>query len=249
MNEIIFFIIILICLIGVIAIFIMSATKLAGQLKMVKVATINVACAGSVTNNTPSVIRVSNVANQEFVDQNGNLIDLSKFNLFWAKGWSMLLCGIQNDDLLLTKPISSLDDISFDRPHVLVLKRDSQSRKDAEIRNDWAKFKIRRTWAYVHIGEDDISQCVLSILQSIEFRTLKEKYPQSFLSDEEMIDDFENERLTRYMTQYPNSEKVSDTNHLAIISTTLRTSKGNRVFFSIHPARIIVGEVIYSFHK
>ena len=60
-----------------------------------------------------------------------------------------------------------------------------------------------------------------------------------------MLKDFNDERIEQYMEQYPDSMNESDKNHVAIISTTLKASKENKVTFSIHPARTIVGEVVY----
>mgnify|MGYP000790374457 FL=1 len=86
-------------------------------------------------------------------------------------------------------------------------------------------------------------------MASDSFKKLKNEHKDAFLSDEQMLEDFKTERIKKYMEQYPDSIDESNDNHVAIISTTLRASKGNKVFFSIHPARIIVGEVVYSFHK
>ena len=62
-----------------------------------------------------------------------------------------------------------------------------------------------------------------------------------------MLEDFVNVRLNKYMEQYPNCHDEKDNNHKAIISTTLKASKGNKVTFSLHPVRTIMGEVLYSY--
>lgn len=159
----------------------------------------------------------------------------------------MLLCGIQDNDILFVRSVDQPDNLEC--PSVLVLKRDQQAIVDALSKKDKAKYKVRRTWAIVRIGEDNTEECVKQIMASDNFKKLQHKYPDAFLSNEDMLEDFKQERFTRYMKQYPNSNITSDINHIAIISTTFRTSKNNKVFFSIHPARLIVGKVIYSFHK
>lgn len=249
MSEIIFIGIIAVCLVTVIVVFVRMTTGLGKQFKLAKTLTVDIACAGSPVAYTPCAVRIQNLAAQTFSDGTGNMITPKDYIPFIVRGTSMLLCGIQDNDILFTKSIDQLDKISFKRPSVLVLKRDQQALADAVLKNDMAKYKVRRTWAIVRIGEDNVEEQVKQILACDGFKNLQEQYLYAFLSDEDMLDDFKKERITKYMKQYPNSRIQSDANHVAIISTTLRASKGNKVFFSIHPARIIVGKVIYSFHK
>lgn len=241
-----FFCIVAICLIGVILVLLALIKKVDKQVKIIKPIKIKVATAGSVVANTPSDVKIQNFGNQEFCDNANNSINLDEFNKFWVKGSSMLLCGIKNNDLLLTKPIK-LDDLSFDKPHVFVLRRDHKVRSEAILKKDLAEFKIRRTWAVVRVGEKDVADCARQIIQSQNFQDLKQNHLKDFLSEEDMLSDF-NERIKKYMQQYPTCKNEADENHVAIISTTLKASKKNKVTFSIHPARVIEGEVIYSFH-
>ncbi len=249
MSEIIFISIIIACLVTAIVVFVRMTTGLGKQFRISKTITVNIACAGSPVAYTPCTVRIQNLAAQIFSDKMGNPIKPDGYIPFIVRGTSMLLCGIQDNDILFTHPIDQPDKISFECPSVLVLKRDQQALVDAVLKNDMAKYKVRRTWAIVRIGEDNIEERVQQIIASEGFKSLQQKYQYAFLSDEEMLEDFKRERITKYMKQYPNSKIQSDVNHIAIISTTLRASKDNKVFFSIHPVRIIVGKVIYSFHK
>ena len=61
-----------------------------------------------------------------------------------------------------------------------------------------------------------------------------------------MKSDFFNNRLAKYVQDYPTCKNVKDSNNIAVISTTLDT-KQNIVHFSIHPYRCVKGEVKYSF--
>ena len=245
-KQIIFIAVILICIITIVTIFIQYVRELNKQFKIAKATTVKVACAGSVIINTPNEVRIQSLENQMLYDKQGHLINIDDYDKFWVKGWSMLLCGIKDNNLLLTKKVI-FDNMSFEKPHVLVLRRDSHMRQKAALKNDLAEFKVRRTWAVVRIGEDNITECIRRIISTPNFRELKAKFPTEFLSDTEMIEDFKTERYNKYVEQYPDSSSADDGNHLAIISTTLKVSKGNKVTFSIHPARIIEGEVAFSF--
>lgn len=246
MGVIIYFSVISICLITFIVIFSRLLKELCKRVKLATVTSVKVSCAGSAVANAPWEVKVQ-LNNRMFYDKDGNLVNPDKFDKYWVKGQSMLLCGINEDDLLFTRKIPSLSDVKFDRPHVYVLRRDECVRKKVAVENDLAEFKVRRAWAFVRIGKDDLGECVKNILSSEFFMDLKRKYPDSFLTEEEMLKDFDVERREKYMKQYPDSANESDKNHVAIISTTLKKSKGNKVTFSIHPARTIEGEVVYSY--
>lgn len=247
MEKLIFIGIIVVCLLGVLVILVKLIRGFNGQLKIAKVTAIKVASAGSVIADTPSEVKIQSLSSQKFYDNAGNLINPDEFDKFWVKGCSMLLCGIRDNDLLFTKPIS-LDNLSFTKPHVFVLRRDDHVRSEATFKNDLAEFKIRRTWAVVRVDVENIAACAREIILSQNFQDLKQNNSEAFLSEEDMLRDFVEERVSKYMNQYPTCIHEADENHIAIISTTLKASKGNKVTFSIHPARIIVGEVMYSFH-
>lgn len=248
MEQTILISIIAACLTGVVIILSRLIVKIGRQLKFAQVATLQVACAGSPVPDTPCSVKVPNFYARTFPDRTGTPIDPDKFDKFWVKGTSMLLCGIKNNDILFTRQVGSSEKTSFSQPHVLVLKRDRKALREAVSKNDLAQFKVRRTWKNVRIGQDNLEETLLRIMESSGFKELKNKHKEAFLSNEEMLEDFKKERITTYMRLYPDCEKESDSNHTAIISTTLRASKGCKVFFSIHPARIIVGEVTHSFH-
>ncbi len=238
--------VIAICSITFIVIFSRLLKEFCKQVKSAAATSIKVSCAGSAVANAPREVKVQ-LNGREFRDKNNNLVNPNDFDRFWVKGWSMLLCGIKDNDLLFTRKISSLDDVEFNRPHVYVLRRDDYVRKKVAAENDFAEFKVRRAWAFVRIGKDNLRECVENIFLSEFFVELKRKYPDSFLTEEEMLKDFYDERIKKYMEQYPDSANESDENHVAVISTTLKGSKGKKVTFSIHPARTIEGEVVYSY--
>lgn len=246
MKETIFFGIIAICLIVIGVIFIISMKMFSELLKKAIPVKIKVSCAGSAVPNTPNEIKVQGLYSQKFYDKNNNLVDPNDYIPYYVKGQSMLLCGINDDDVIFTKKIQ-IDSISFNKPHVYVLERDGFVRQKASIEKDYADYKVRRTWAIVRLGEDNLIECAKQIMETEEFKDLRNKHPKSFLSEDEMIKDFNDERIKKYYEQYPLCAEESDSNHIAIISTTLKSSMNNKVTFSIHPARTIVGEVFYSF--
>ncbi len=246
MGKIIYFSVIASCLIAFIVIFSRLLIEFCKQVKLATTTSVKVSCAGSAVANAPREVKVQLKA-RKFYDKNDILVNPDDYDKFWVKGWSMLLCGINDNDLLFTRKISSLDDVEFNQPHVYVLRRDDYVREKVAAENDRAEFKVRRAWAFVRIGKDDLRECLRNIFLSEFFVDLKHKYPDSFFTEEEMLKDFYGERMGKYMKQYPDSANESDENHVAVISTTLKRSKGDKVTFSIHPARTIVGEVVYSY--
>lgn len=246
MEKIIYFGVIAICSITFIVIFSKLLKEFGKQLKLSQVTSVKVSCAGSAVANAPREVKIQ-LHNRKFYDKNNQLLNPDDYGKFWVKGWSMLLCGIKDNDLLFTRGMQSLDNISFDCPHVYVLKRDDYVRNKVAEKNDLAEFKVRRTWGIVRIEKDDLIECIKKIIATDFFSDLRNQYPNYFLTDDEMLDDFRNERIKKYMDLYPNSPNESDENNIAIISTTIKASKGDKVTFSIHPARTIVGEVVYSY--
>lgn len=247
MEEIIFISIVIVCFLGFMSIFLMLCGRLKKQLRMAKVTNVNVACAGSVVAGAPNNVKIQNFDGFKLYDNEGGLINTNEYDKFWVKGGSMLLCGIRDNDLLLTRRVS-VDDVDFGRPHVFVLRRDDEVCSEAVLHNDMANYKVRRTWAVINMGEDNYVEAVRNIMKTESFVSLRNQNPAVFLSESDMIDDFMTERVRKYMVRYPECENMGDENHKAIISTTLKVSDGNRVTFSIHPARIIEGEVVYAYH-
>ena len=246
------FIIIGICATLAIAIFITQMILFIFHLKRTKISTLLTACAGSPQPETPTNIKIQDLPAHNFLTETDEQINTDEYLKFWIKGWSMLLCGIRNNDILFAKRISEaeLEYLSFDNPKVLVLKREGKSLEEALTKGDYAKYKVRRTWAILPFDEAKIMAKVDEIMQSKIFQNLKETHPENFLPDEEIKNDCHTKRIAKYKREYSNCEKTSCKDNLVIIATTLRKINGeNKVFFSIHPARIIVGEAIYAFHK
>ena len=246
MEKIIYLGVIVICLITFIGILCLLLKEFREQLKLAKTTSVKVSCAGSAVENAPREVKIQ-LNNRKFFDRKNQLVNPDDYEKFCVKGSSMLLCGINDNDLLFTRKIQSLDDVSFETPHIYVLKRDDYVCNKVAVKNDFAEFKVRRTWGIVRVDRDDLIEYVKKIIKSEFFSKLREQYPSYFLPEREMLDDFENERIKKYMVQYPNCANESDGNNVAIISTTVKSSKGNKVTFSIHPARIIEGEVVYSY--
>lgn len=247
MDKIIYFGVIITCLIIFVSIFWKVLGDFRKQLKLAVATSVKVSCAGSAIPNTPREVKVQGINRRKFYDKNNNPVNPENFKKYWVKGCSMLLCGIKENDLLFTHDIGLKDILSAVYPQVYVLKRDDYVRHKVAEENDMAEYKIRRTWAVVHIGKDDLIECAKRIMSTDEFRDLQAKHPTAFLTEKEMLEDFENERIEKFKNHYPNSAEETNENHIAIISTTLKSSKGDKVTFSIHPARTVVGKVIYSY--
>ncbi len=222
------------------------------HVKKSKISTLAIACAGSPQPETASNIRIEGLPIHKFHTETDERINSDEYLKFYVQGWSMLLCGIRNNDILFAKGIleAEIKRLSFDNPKVLILKREGKSLEEAIAKGDYAKYKVRRTWAMLPFDEAQIMAKVDEIMQSKIFLDLKTAHPENFLPDEEIKNDCRTKRIANYIHEYSNCEKTSSKDNLVIISTTLRKIGGeSKVFFSIHPARTIVGETIYAFHK
>lgn len=254
MEEIIMFIILIGLAIAFIILFVLQIKTYDRHLKETKISILDIACAGSPLPETPEKIKIKNLSSQKFFTKAGADVEFDNYQKFYVRGWSMLLCGIKNGDILFAKPIGTTEiaNLSPQHPKVLILKREGQSREEAIKRDDYAKNKIRRTWAALAFNEEQIMNKVEEIINSDIFQELKRKNLGNFLSNEDMKKDCLNNRIAKYRSEYPNCENISSKDNMVIISTTLRKVEGEtdrKVFFSIHPARIVVAEAVYSFHK
>lgn len=203
---------------------------------------ISTATAGDPHVVVPCAQRLVNLNEKGFFNSDGQIIEYEEYRKFSVAGWSMLLAGIQDGDLLFVKPYGSEADMKF--PCVVVVKREHFSRFDRNT----AHYKVRRSWAVCHLGKDNLNLVLDQIISSVEFKGLISESggKKCFMKPEDMKNDFFNTRLKKYKLDYPQSEQAEDENNVAVISTTLDT-KRNVVHFSIHPYRCIVGEVRYSF--
>lgn len=200
------------------------------------------ACAGSVNAGAPSSIRVENFHWDKLIKSDGNKpIERADNVLFFMTiGNSMLLGGIKDKDLLVVKKTKGNE---CDFPAIVVLKRDKKRKLKAAKENDFAEYKVRRTWdeCSLEIGDDAMVSRIRKILEDERFKQLKRNYPDKFPEDEELICDFRN-RLEQYRNEYQKRKDCSD----VILSTTLST-KTQTVHFSIHPKCSMVGKVEHAF--
>ena len=206
----------------------------------------SVACAGSPNEGNRETKEVIYFNKQSLKTADGETIDISQFDSYIVSGNSMLLAGIRDKDIVLTQPLSA--DTGF--PKILVLERDQFAREDAVKKNDYARYKVRRTWRICTMG-DDIEHILDEIIHSRQFETLRVSFPDNFLNDIIMKQDFRR-RLDTYKYNYPDCESENSENYHVILSTTLHTRHDsdlyNKVTFSIHPIRLVQGEVKHKFH-
>ena len=202
------------------------------------------ACAGSEHLNTPKELGVVDLDKYNFLDENSKPINIKEYNCIVACGWSMLLGGIDDNDLLLVKPVENVGDLCF--PSVLIIERDEFSRKNAINYNDYAENKVRRSWSLCDMGKENPVDVMKRCMEMEKYRELSEKYSDKFPTVDRITKDFEN-RVKIYKDNYSTCENVGDEHQMAVISTTYDTQR-QIVHFSIHPVKDIKGEVYYSFH-
>lgn len=203
------------------------------------------ACAGSERPDTPKELSVYKLKKEKITDKNGKPLRMDEYECLIACGQSMLLGGIDDEDLLLVKPVTDVTRLVF--PSVLIIKRDDFAKQNAVRLNDYAEKKVCRSWALCDLSKEDAVEKVKECMNQKEFVELKHGHEDKFPSTDDLIQDFKDKRLGRYKTKYPSFNQESDENCLAIISTTFDT-QDKKVHFSIHPARMIESEVYYSFH-
>lgn len=212
--------------------------------RLKKTTVCSTACAGSEHLNTPKEMGIVDLYNMEFYDENGKQINLKEYECVIACGKSMLLGGIEDEDLLFVKPVENVGDLQF--PSVLIIKRDEFSKKNAIKYNDYAENKVRRSWSLCDMSKENPVDVMKRCMQMVEYIKLSEQYSDKFPPAEDLVKDFER-RVKIYKVNYNTCENIGDVNQMAVISTTYDTQK-QIVHFSIHPVKDIKGEVHYSFH-
>lgn len=207
-----------------------------------------VAFAGHIHVGIPKNKEILNVNPDGFKDKDGNVLKLNPSTCFSVSGRSMLLAGIEDKDIIFTKAIPVPAEIEF--PCVTVIRRDHTSMCDIAAQGNLPKYKVRRSWGQYDVAkgnEKDILQKLDSIIAMQAFKKLlKDSSAICSMDAEEMKRDFMEKRWPTYKQNYPTCQQGNDANHIAIISTTLDV-KENKVHFSIHPYRCVVGQVTYSF--
>lgn len=193
-----------------------------------------VACAGSYYSGMCNKDESVACGQKEFYDQYGHLLNEAEFEKFIVKGDSMKLCGINDNDLLFVDKNEKIKPEIL--PQILVIRR--YQPKDGEPR-----FKIRRTWKICTMN-DDFRQILNDIINSETFKCVKEE--KEYAGDEKLMNDFINERLTKYKETFSDSDVPNSLYNKVIISTTLHTDI-NEIRFSLHPVDLIEGVVKASF--
>ena len=207
-----------------------------------------VAFAGHIHLGIPKDKEFLNLDLDGFRDVNGNTLDIEKSLCFSISGKSMLLAGIEDNDILFTDSVSPNSKITF--PCVTVIKRDHTSQCDVFTQGNMPQYKVRRSWGEYEITSWD-EHNILKVLDEIstmsEFVKLLEMSSSICLMDsKEMKQDFIERRWPAYKKNYPDCQQCNNINSRVVISTTLDI-KENKVHFSIHPRRCLVGVATNSF--
>lgn len=196
-----------------------------------------VACAGSKEESACEQKEAIDVNSCDFLDKNGNLVDLSLYNFYLVHGNSMQYANIFDEDLLFVKKGFSSDDLNNSSfPKILVLRYSEYSEGNP-------RFKVRRAW-YVGNIKDDIKAKALEVMKSNEFALLSQQ--DGFVSNEWMLDDLINTRLEKFKDDYFEEGKCLESHQSIILSTTFDT-KDRKIHFSIHPVDSVVGIVSESY--
>lgn len=187
------------------------------------------------------------VSERVFLDENGCLIDLKKYDGYLVKGNSMELANIKEGDILLSAHDFTFED-NIPLPNIFVLEREHLHEKEA-------KYKLRRVWAVAYLSEVDPKDVIRGIMTHPEFIKLKQN-KNVCVDDQQMEDEFLEDRLPIYKKEHPNWNTKGHNEERVAISTTLRketnngqlhTEAGKHISFSIHPASLVVGQVVYAY--
>lgn len=182
-------------------------------------------------------VEVTSIDTTIYKDSSGEVLDPNDYNLYIVDGNSMRLCGIYDKDLIFCTRDFSISDIK-DFPVILVINK-------KHLKENCPDSKIRRTWAHVNYSnKDSLIKEIKKILQSDNFQEIR-VLPE-YTGDDEILKDFVDERLNRYVKEYIDCENPNGVDRDIIISSTLNTER-NIIHFSIHPVNKIAGEVVASF--
>lgn len=195
------------------------------------------ACAGSPAVDIPASASALPLEYVEFKDKDGNVMDPNDYLHFIVKGESMQFADIHDNYMIFVK---EKHNIEF--PKVIILRREAAPK-------DQVQYKIRRGWQFSNVKEAE--SVVKKILDSKDFDIIRRLQPYD--DDESLLNDFINKRLVRYTKEHPFSDSEDNRYFNVIISTTYHTENcpdeedRGKIRFSIHPASLLVGEVVKSF--
>ncbi len=210
---------------------------------------IYMAVAGSYKSGTQKLHSWEDIVGKYILeDDKHRIVDSRNYRAFLTSGQSMLLCGINDGNLLLTEKVSFLHNGQI-FPCILVLKREKYKLKEARQRGDNAIYKIRRTWAKIEITDkvDDLLQIAKEIMEREDFNQImqKAKEKKAYIEKEEMLKKLKSS-YENYIKEHKGCFNKSSKNHNILISTTLYVDE-NEVRFSIHPAWIVEGKVVHAY--
>lgn len=204
-----------------------------------------VACAGKAEVGMLYWRRGLSMYSNEYVKPDGDQLPAKDYKSYVTRGESMRLCGIREGAVLLVKRGYRFDEQAVVFPKIMLLRRDKQfTREWKDVVLMWLCLKpghkVRRAWSLLRVGTDDVDAVLERIGREEAFCFLRNR--PEFMGWDEMKKNFKECKLEKYKNTYIGCENADDVNHVAIISTTLH-KKGNKIMFSIHPIRVIEGEV------
>lgn len=203
------------------------------------------ACAGNPESKMTEKVSGASMSSNTMLDEEGNKLVTDDYQVFVASGESMSLADIHDGDMLFSKKEFRYEEIEMCLPDIFILKRERPEPKEP-------LYKVRRIWALWNVnGEQQIDSLLREIIHSEKFQELKRDGEKSALYPGEihLINDFK-KRLEIYRKEHEGCDNPQNDSHVAVISTTLRKGE-NKISFSIHPAKIVVGKVnyVYEFPK
>ena len=197
------------------------------------------AWAGNPKNN--NLIESVSVTNNTFIAKDGTTLNPKEYFQYVVEGNSMQFCGIHDKDLIFVKKGFRITDLGLTEfPYILVLKNTSGASDEN------TKYKIRRAWGIAQFGDDRFEKDVRTIMSSPKFQEIKKLKGvdgnDAYRGDEQVIEDFLNNRLPIYEDKYIKCANPDIWNRTVVISTTFDTDN-KYIHFSIHPIVNIVGVV------
>lgn len=203
------------------------------------------ACAGNPEKEMKEMVCGASMSSNTMLNEDGKRLATDDYNIYVASGESMSLADIHDGDMLFSRKGFKPDEIELDLPGIYILKRENPKPQEP-------LYKVRRIWALWNVdGEQPIDSLLRDIINSDNFQELKNDGEKFDLYPGEiyLIDEFK-KRLEIYRKDHSECNNPQNENHIAVISTTLRKGE-NKISFSIHPAKIVVGKVnyVYEFPK
>lgn len=189
--------------------------------------------AGSHYKDIPAEKESVSTTFNAFKNSAGLRLDTEEYNAYLVQGNSMQYCDIHTGDIVFSPKGFRIEDLKK-FPSIIILKNNAAT-------SGQCQYKIRRAWKICqdNLSESEYDDILKEIMESSDYKILKEKARDIYESDDEMLREFK-----RKLDIYIKERKASNATENIVISSTYDIDD-KKIKFSIHRISSIVGIVKY----